>query len=165
MEVPRSFLPTLKAGFSVSAHAVLEAALCAGLPHRDMGSRQRLGCRSRAALWATLGRCRGRHGFARAHPDQQVTGHAHHQSLPRPRPTCHPVATPTGCSFSTIQARRLGLSQRAPLNSFLRPSLANHGGPTAKISLTPPTVNQHSAHAQPASSRCASIRAGSARAP
>ncbi|MCE2728057.1 MAG: hypothetical protein LW698_14995 [Planctomycetaceae bacterium] len=42
MEMPRSFLSTLKAGFFSSAQAGLETALPAGLPHRDLGSHQRL---------------------------------------------------------------------------------------------------------------------------
>jgi hypothetical protein len=42
VEVPRSFLSTLKAGFFSSAQTGLETALLAGRPHRGMGSRQRL---------------------------------------------------------------------------------------------------------------------------
>jgi hypothetical protein len=42
MPLPRSFLATLEAGFSVAAQTGLETALLAGRPHRDMGSRQRL---------------------------------------------------------------------------------------------------------------------------
>jgi len=42
VEVPKSFLSTLKAGFFSSARARLETALLAGRPHRGMGSRQRL---------------------------------------------------------------------------------------------------------------------------
>ena len=42
VEVPRSFLSTLKAGFFSSAQAGLETALLAGRPHRGMECRQRL---------------------------------------------------------------------------------------------------------------------------
>jgi len=42
LEVPRSFLSTLKARFFSSARARLETALLAGRSHRGMGSRQRL---------------------------------------------------------------------------------------------------------------------------
>jgi hypothetical protein len=42
VEVPKSFLSTLKAGFFSSAQTGLETALLAGRPHRGMGSRQRL---------------------------------------------------------------------------------------------------------------------------
>jgi hypothetical protein len=42
LEVPRSFLSTLKARFVVSAQIGLGTALLAGRPHRDMGSRHRL---------------------------------------------------------------------------------------------------------------------------
>jgi len=40
--VPRSFLGTLEAGFSVLAKTGLETALLAGRPHRGMECRQRL---------------------------------------------------------------------------------------------------------------------------
>jgi hypothetical protein len=42
VEVPKSFLSTLKAGFGSSAQTGLEAALLAGRPHRGMECRQRL---------------------------------------------------------------------------------------------------------------------------
>ena len=42
VEVPKSFLSTLKAGFFSSARARLETALLAGRPHRGMECRQRL---------------------------------------------------------------------------------------------------------------------------
>ena len=41
-EVPKSFLPTLKAGFFSSAQTGPETALLAGRPHRGMECRQRL---------------------------------------------------------------------------------------------------------------------------
>jgi hypothetical protein len=40
--VPRSFLPTLKAGFFSSAQTGLETAFLAGCPHRGMECRHRL---------------------------------------------------------------------------------------------------------------------------
>jgi hypothetical protein len=42
VEVPKSFLSTLKAGFFSSAQTGLETALLAGRPHRGMECRQRL---------------------------------------------------------------------------------------------------------------------------
>jgi hypothetical protein len=42
VEVPKSFLSTLKAGFFSSARARLETALLAGRSHRGMECRQRL---------------------------------------------------------------------------------------------------------------------------
>ena len=42
LEVPVSFLSTLKARFFSLAQTGLETALLAGRPHRGMGSRQRL---------------------------------------------------------------------------------------------------------------------------
>jgi hypothetical protein len=42
VEVPKSFLSTLKAGIFSSARARLETALHAGRPHRGMECRQRL---------------------------------------------------------------------------------------------------------------------------
>jgi hypothetical protein len=42
VEVPKSFLSTLKAGFVSSAQTGLETALLAGRPHRGMECRQRL---------------------------------------------------------------------------------------------------------------------------
>ena len=42
IDAPRSFLPTLKAGFFPSARAHPETALLAGRPHRGMECRQRL---------------------------------------------------------------------------------------------------------------------------
>jgi hypothetical protein len=42
VEVPKSFLSTLKAGIFSSAQTGLETALLAGRPHRGMECRQRL---------------------------------------------------------------------------------------------------------------------------
>ena len=42
VEVPRSFLSTLKVEFFSLAQTGLETALLTGRPHRDMGCRQRL---------------------------------------------------------------------------------------------------------------------------
>jgi hypothetical protein len=42
VEVPKSFLSTLKAGFFSSAQTGLEPALLAGRPHRGMECHQRL---------------------------------------------------------------------------------------------------------------------------
>ena len=66
MEVPRSFLSTLKAGFISSAQARLETALLTGRPHRGMESLRGCGCRSRAARRATSESRRIRRGPARA---------------------------------------------------------------------------------------------------
>jgi hypothetical protein len=42
VEVPRSFLSAIKAGFFSSAQTGLKTALLAGRPHRGTGSRHRL---------------------------------------------------------------------------------------------------------------------------
>jgi hypothetical protein len=80
VEKPRSFRPTLKAGFVSSAQTGLETALLTGRPHRGMGSRQRLrmsitGTSSGAASQVTI-KPRGR----RTQRDSAPTREKRHSS-------------------------------------------------------------------------------------
>ena len=73
VEVPKSFLSTLKAGFVSSALARLETALLAGRPHRGMGSRQRLwkSITGSSAI-RRLKECPAESGPERARPSRRV---------------------------------------------------------------------------------------------